>query len=111
MTAHDRRCACPLCIMADATLLLDRGKVEMAVRVLEGLPAALVAAVEAAHAKGLQEGRMGTRKKPSQIADGFLPLTSSRPPPLHRRRDRTRLSHGRWPRDGSRSSGWPSCCG
>jgi hypothetical protein len=48
--------------MADATLLLDRGKVGMAARLLEGLPAALVAAVEAAHAKGLQEGRMGTRK-------------------------------------------------
>ena len=41
VTAHARRCGCPLCIMADATLLLDRGKVGMAARVLEGLPAAM----------------------------------------------------------------------
>jgi hypothetical protein len=67
MSAHARHCACPLCIMADATLLLDRGKVEMAARVLEGLPAAMLAALEATHLKGLEEGRMGTRKQP--VAD------------------------------------------
>jgi hypothetical protein len=68
MTAHARRCACPLCITMDAITLLDRGKVGMAARVLEGLPAAIVAAIEAAHLKGIEEGRMGTRKparKPS----------------------------------------------
>jgi hypothetical protein len=27
VTAHARRCGCALCIWADATLLLDRGKV------------------------------------------------------------------------------------
>jgi hypothetical protein len=62
MIAHARRCGCPLCIAQAAALLLDRGRVEMAARVLEGLPAAMVAAVEAAHLKGLEEGRMGTRK-------------------------------------------------
>jgi hypothetical protein len=78
MTAHARRCGCPLCIMADATLLLDRGKVEMAVRVLEGLPAAMVAAVEAAHLKGLEEGRMGTRKPVRKPAPASAPsLTRS----------------------------------
>ena len=73
VTTHARRCACPLCIMADASLLLDRGKVGMAARVLEGLPAAMVAAVEAAHAKGLQEGRMGARKTARKPTPAFAP--------------------------------------
>jgi hypothetical protein len=30
MTVHVRTCACALCIWADATLLLDRGKVGLA---------------------------------------------------------------------------------
>jgi hypothetical protein len=73
MTAHARRCGCPLCIWADATLLLDRGKVGMAARVLEGLPAAMVAAVEAARLKGLEEGRMGTRKPSRKPAPASAP--------------------------------------
>jgi hypothetical protein len=62
MTAHARRCGCPLCICADAILLLDRGRAGMAARLLADLPAAIGAAVEAAHAKGIEDGRMGTRK-------------------------------------------------
>jgi hypothetical protein len=73
MTAHARRCGCPLCIMADATLLLDRGKVGMAARVLEGLPAAITAAIETAHLKGLQEGRMGTRKPARKATSASAP--------------------------------------
>jgi hypothetical protein len=62
MSAHVRTCGCALCVTMDVIILLDRGRPGMAARVLEGLPAAIVAAVEAAHAKGLQEGRTGTRK-------------------------------------------------
>jgi hypothetical protein len=72
---HARRCGCPLCIAQAAALLLDRGKIGMAARVLEGLPAAIGAAVEAAHAKGLQEGRMGTRKPARK------PVSASAPSP------------------------------
>jgi hypothetical protein len=75
MTAHARRCACPLCITMDAITLLDRGRPGMAARVLADLPAAIVAAVEAAHAKGLQEGRMGTRKPARK------PVSASAPSP------------------------------
>jgi hypothetical protein len=78
MTAHARRCACPLCITMDAITLLDRGKVGMAARVLEGLPAAIAAAVEGAHLKGLQEGRMGTRKPARKATSASAPsLTRS----------------------------------
>jgi hypothetical protein len=54
---HAKRCHCPLCITADAALLFDRGKASMAARLLADLPAAIVTAVEAAHAKGVKEGR------------------------------------------------------
>jgi hypothetical protein len=47
----------------------------MAARVLADLPAAMVAAVEAAHAKGLQEGRMSTRKPARK------PVSASAPSP------------------------------
>jgi hypothetical protein len=70
---HAKRCHCPLCITADAALLLDRGKASMAARLLADLPAAIVTAVEAAHAKGVKEGRAisGSRRparKPSAPA-------------------------------------------
>jgi hypothetical protein len=75
VTAHARRCGCPLCIWADATLLLDRGKTSMAARLLADLPAAIVAAVEAAHVKGVEEGR-ASRRSPSR-----KPASASAPSP------------------------------
>jgi hypothetical protein len=76
VTAHARRCACPLCITVDAITLLDRGRPGMAARLLADLPAVIVAAVEAAHVKGLQEGRMGTRKPARKVAAAPSPTRS-----------------------------------
>jgi hypothetical protein len=92
MSAHARRCGCPLCIMADATLLLDRGKAGMASRVLEGQPSAIVAAVEAAHAKGVEEGRQGAPGRtpaPRRDLRAPPPARRSTPPPRPSKRQQT----------------------
>jgi hypothetical protein len=95
---HAKRYHCPLCITVDAALLLDRGKAGMAATLVRSLPAAIVVAVEASHAKGVEEGRTGTRrpaKRPRATLQPAGPVPPALLGPRHHEVLKRALAEGR----------------
>jgi len=61
------RCWCPVCTAAAGLLLLDRGRPDMASRLMRGLPDAIGEALDEVYARGLDAGRKAAAKaKPAR---------------------------------------------
>src|SRR4051794_21335413 len=70
------RCSCPECTARAAVLLLESGRVSMALSLLRGLPEALAEAKAEARTEGVRDGR---RTRPTKPASRPATATASRP--------------------------------
>jgi hypothetical protein len=59
---HPGMCPCVTCLTESVIVLLRRGRPEMALGLLEGLPVLIRAGLSAAYAKGQEDGLEAARK-------------------------------------------------